>query len=318
MPANTRLVCFLEKGTDGLWWLYTDPTDGTLKPQLNFSVLSQYQILYFPYLKTSKKAVLHYGLHGPYRDFKDVVAEYKKGLAWAELVETVYRAKSDVERQTLLRRVAVTGSSPAAGWAMAILGESKPKEATKFLHELVDNDNLSPDNQVSLDRVLCRIDRPGWWASNRRRRLLERWLNDGAANPMLFAAGCERLLEGLHSGDLGFALYSKVLAPVLARADRLPEVAVWWLGRTLRELSPVRAEDRQAVFDWLVPYVRQARLVQYYNQPAQSSFLRVHAASGLQALRPLTLAEIETVRFLRQETDDSGVRKALDFVLGAH
>ena len=151
----------------------TDPKDGTLRPQLRFAVLGQYQIGPFPYLKMSFPSEPH---RGPY----DVAAEYKKGQAWAEAVETVYRAQSDAERQTLLRRLAATAASPAAGWAMAVLGEAKPKETTEFLQPLVDNDKLSLENQVSLDRVLCRIDRPGWRASDRRRRLLERWLNAGA------------------------------------------------------------------------------------------------------------------------------------------
>ena len=306
---DARPVMFFEKGTDGLWWLYTDPKDGTLRPQLKFAVLGQYQIGPFPYLKMSFPSEPH---RGPY----DVAAEYKKGQAWAEAVETVYRAQSDAERQTLLRRLAATAASPAAGWAMAVLGEAKPKETTEFLQPLVDNDKLSLENQVSLDRVLCRIDRPGWRASDRRRRLLERWLNAGAGNSQLFAGGCERLLEGLHSGDLGFALYSQVLNPVLARADRLSEVEVWWPSRTLRELSPVRAEDRKAVFDWLVPYIRQAKLVQFNGQ-ANSSLLRTHAAAGLQALQPLKPAELETVRALRQEAADTWVQKELDVVLDA-
>jgi hypothetical protein len=296
-PDRDRRVSRLEEGTEGLWWLRAEGKDNTLRPELRAAVIDEYQLRPFPYQNSRLSTT---------DDLRprDLAAEYKEGLEWANAVETIYRAKSDAERETLLRRLATTEAAPSAGWAIALLAKGNREGTTAFLERLVDNDKLSADSQVTLDQVLARIDGTVWRTSERRSRLLGRLLEAGAAKPRTFETGCKRLLDGLRAGDIDFALYAQVLDPALAKADRLTEENVSWLARTLHD-SQFREEDRAKAFDWKVRSVGQAR----------TPLLRVQAASGLQGFQRLTPDEVQTVRTLRQMTADPMVREALDVVL---
>lgn len=289
-----RHVHFLEKGTEGLWWLYLDK-EKTLRPELRGDVVDIYHIRPFPFTNGKYSTA---GLAGRF----DTKAEWKEGLVWAEAVETVYKAKSDDERAVILRRLAATEQSPVAGWAINLLGKVNPKGTTEFLKKLAGNEKLSAESHVVLDKTLSRLDYPKWNSKDHWERLLPRWV--ASDDLSYYNAGMKRLWEAGRNSEVDFALYAKILDPVLAKADRLKDGQQQWLG-TVLETPPTFPSDRDRAFAWLAGQVRTGK----------TEFVRTHAAAGLRVFGSLKSAQLKVVRELREQSNETQVQQALDVVL---
>jgi hypothetical protein len=313
-------------GAEGLWWLRkaTPPpfeigADGVLRrpafepdklePVLDRFTLARYRIEAFPYQRD------RFG------------GDYVEGLTWADAVEEVFRAKSDLDRGVRLERLAARARPPIADWAAAVLASpyshlvpgwpngvkfaSTPEE-TRALRRQADNKKLSPESRIALDRMLSQLDPYEWPKSAQRESLLGRCFEVEDVDD--FRMACQYLLDALWAKEIEFDLYAKVLDLTLASERKLSEARLWLLGRTLREprwetgnppyLDPgVRAKLVESHFRWLKKHLQGAR----------SQILRLHAAAGFQAISPIRDADAAELRKLCE--GDAAVRRELDHAL---
>jgi hypothetical protein len=236
----------------------------------------------------------------------DTQAEWKDGLVWADAVETVYKAGSDTERLALLRRLAATEQSPVAGWAINLLGKVNPEGTVEFLKNLAANEKLSAASHVVLNKTLLRLDYWNWRSRDHWERLLTRWI----ASPDLayYNAGMQRLWEAGSNSEIEFALYAKILDPVLAKADQLKEGQEKWLGALLECPPTFPLSGRDKAFAWSAGQVRSGK----------TAFVREHAAKGLRIFGHMNPTRRELVRELRAQSNEVNVQRALDSVLASH
>jgi hypothetical protein len=237
--GNYRHVQMLEKNTDGLWWLYFDPKEKKLRPELRGEVVDAYVIRSFP-ITNGKYSTA--GLAGRF----DTKVEWMEGLAWADAVETVYKGKSDEERAVILRRLAATEQSPIAGWAINLLGKVNPKGTTEFLKALAANEKRSAESHVVLDKTLSRLDSK-WNSSDHWERLLTRWV--GSPDLAYFNAGLKRLWQAGRNNEIDFALIRKSSTrywqkPISSRVARRNGLALLWKRRPH---LPIRIESAPSI-----------------------------------------------------------------------
>jgi hypothetical protein len=324
-PEPVKYLWYLQKHTEGLWWLrkaspppFKVGADGVLRqlafdpeklePVLDHATLKKYRIEAFPYLRD------RFG------------GDFEEGLAWAEAVEDVFRAKSDLDRGIKLARLAARDRPPIADWATAVLVsyysrlvaawphgvKFEASDEAKALRRQADNKKLSPESRIALDRMLAQLHPHDWPKSAQRENLLSRCF--ATDNVDDFSMACLYMLDALWAKEMDFEVYAKVLDPVLRKADKMPAAKQWLLGRTLREprwetgYPPyldvgVRARLVSCHFAWLKKHLQAAR----------SPILRVHAAAGFRAISPISDADAAGLRKLC--ANDAAVKRELDHAL---
>lgn len=315
-------------GAEGLWWVrkaspppLKKDADGLLRqpaydpegvePILDLATLKAYRIEAFPYQRDQ------FG------------GDYEEGLTWAEAVEDVYLAKSAEERGNMLERLAA-GRAPISDWAAAMLVLNYSRmvpawpmgvkleasaEETKALRRQAGNKKLSPESRIALDRMLAHLDPFDWPKSADRENLLSR----GFATDNLddFSMACLHMIDALWAKEMDIDFYARVLDPVLAKGDKMPQAKQWLLGRTLREarwdignpqpLSPdadVRHKRIASHFAWLKKHLKETK----------SPLLRAHAAAGFKAIGYFRDADADELRQLCGK--DATAKAELEYVLG--
>jgi hypothetical protein len=262
MRVNSNIwIEVLKKGTEGLWWVFEDAEDKTLRPILDAHTLHELGIGYFPYQKNLGLSLGEPANHRFETGPKLQVEFWKEGEAIVKGVAEVYAAKTDKERRVLLERYAATEGSPIATWAIAMLARGPREPAARYLMALVKNDKLEATSQIKLDELLCELDAKGWVGSKDRKRLLVRWLDVSVAD-FLFHLGCNRL-KGLGGIDLDAAMFVEVVSAAVARADLMSEGKVQYLADLLRStphrLDEADKRDQAMVMDLLADVVRTAK-----------------------------------------------------------
>ncbi len=292
-----RHVTILEENVEGLWWVHIDKAK-ELRPELRGEVVDAYRIRRFPITNGKLGTIVDLRQH-------DRAAEWKEGLAWAESIETVYRARSDIEREAILKRLAMGERSASSPWAINLLGRVNPKGTVDFLRKLAANDKLSSESHVVMDTILSRLD-PKWDSSGHWERMLSRWLE--SPDLVYYNSGMERLWEAGRNNEIDFAHYAKILGTVLARADKLNDGQERWLGIVLESPATFSGRNRELAFDWFAGYVRNGK----------TAFVRSRAAAGLRIFGRLNPAQLNLVKTLRSQSNETQVQQALDVVLRSH
>lgn len=251
------IVGYLEKDAEGLWWVYEDPSYLTLCPELRHAVTDAYRLNAFPYQKTKKSDMVWEEMTSPrFAGIKPEKMEEawtslrkKEEPIWVDAVASVYSAKSDDDRRVLLERYAADPGSPVSGWAITLLARGPRESAVKFLRGLAGNDRIDPDAQVTLDRVLCKLDGKDWAKSSARLDMLRRWM-DVKSSRYLFTLACHRLREAVSVGDLNAEMFAAVLKPAIARYDCLTEAQMRSMCLLLGSVRFAKA-DRDKGFKFL-------------------------------------------------------------------
>jgi hypothetical protein len=271
-----------------LWWVDLVPKEQP-RPPTRPEGLDAYQVEASPYQRSRWWLTREFSADIPALD---------------TAIRRVKRARAGSQRFALLQELAATEPFPVADWALFVLAQDGKVDPLK---ELAGKPQLPANRQVTLDVLLCRFDPDGWTSSPAREKMLSGWLEPGAGE-LYFELGCKRLGEATWAGEIDFALYARLLDPLLARGDRLSENQVGCLGEVLR--SPRFAkEDRAKAFDWLLGWVRNAKT-------AGRGRLDLEAARGLSGLPPFTRDQVEALRALRDAAgNDQGMADALTTLL---
>jgi hypothetical protein len=302
-------VSQLEKGVEGLWWVYMDQDGKTVLPELRRDLhenVTALRLNRFPYLK----------MPGAYWEIRDPAinnieweklkkARYeeivKQGELWAETVVALRNAKSDDDRRAMFEKIAATENSPMAGWAVALLSRGPMKEAVAFLTKLAENTKVTPDAQATIDRKLCRIDPMGWKTSETCKAMLIRWLADDSQYRELLTAGSNRIRDAIGLKEIDEPMLVSVLATVTARAAKLKDYEIGNF-KMLLDHARFLITDRPVRFDFLVALARDSK----------DEEIRVTAAYDLRLFKPLTADEEKTIVKIRDEVTGAELKKFLD------
>jgi hypothetical protein len=301
---------FLKDGERGVWWVRSDPaTKKAVAGFPNWQIPTGIQLAYFgpardvPRDDTFDPARYPFGHCNP----------LKKGLAWAEKDEKLFKA--DAKGQVaILKQYARDTDSLYAYRALDLLYHCmNKKERLKYLKALAEEKGLSIGAELGIDSALS-WDAAGkrrWFSSPVRLKFLRRWvtedLGDGDARVFLERTIEHRLDQRWGSEPLKHLDYLTVLG--LAQAglanDKRSEYFKDCLLQVAAECRPKDRGASKAAFDYLI------REMAWGATPST----RLASARLLSALRPLSADQAALVRGLLRWTEGTEAGQHLEAAL---
>jgi hypothetical protein len=169
------------------------------------------------------------------------------------------------EKQIVWARDAAIGRNPdLAEFAIRALADSQAAENLEFFDTLVDNERLTLRAQVALDSVLSRSVGAGWQTSDRRLKMIGRWVRGKfdesghtAAFSWLYIECSHRGLAVLEYFPLLEAIADNTDFPLSQRKAALSDAAR--IAFKFKYVSLITPKEREAAVMWLVHQIRDQK-----------------------------------------------------------
>ncbi len=307
---NDELQPPIKEGEIGIWHLERSDEDGSLIPNVHNRGTHKEDGLAAWQLAPpapARKIIGHQGMDAP-EVFR---FHYAAALRWASVVETVYKT-ARAERLPLLKKYISSDNPYVAAWSVRMLTKYKPTDLIPFLEERIGDPKLAVAAQVTIDNVLCDMNRKKWIGSKHRQSILDRWVSGEiieTLDVLIIAVHIKDSLE-MRGGPEDDVLFQRI-----DWETWLPLMEKWVVQQ---HLSPALEWRLYYIFDnrdkvqtgWPRKHIapHAFRLL----KTAKDQETQAYAAKWLCRINDLTAEELAIVKDLKDKSTNDRIRRLLE------